>query len=61
MKKTEETLWEKRMHSGRDGRPVPIVSMAPKLISHKECERLLDKALYPSLWERLLQKVKERI
>ena len=43
--RSEWTLWEQRMFSGKNGQPVPIVSMRPKLVSHEECERALDKAL----------------
>ena len=47
------TLWERRMFSGKDGKPVSIVSMTKKTISHEECERSLDRALRIPFWKRI--------
>ena len=50
---SEMSFYEKRMVGGKDGKPIPIKSMAPKPISHQECEAMLDRALKRTLWERV--------
>ena len=50
----EMSMWEKRIFCGKNGKPVPICSFVGRnLVSHKECEKILDRALKLTLLERV--------